>query len=99
MPGEKLVVADEAGNVELWTFKDHVLNDWTLIGSTVFPGEHILGAAWFHNGKKVLQIFLLTLVVAFKSLFQGILYNIITFVTIYLFSFSFLDWLGVGEKR
>lgn len=56
LPGDKLVVADTAGNVQLWMFKDHVLSDWMLIGSTYFSGEHILGAAWFHNGKKVLQI-------------------------------------------
>jgi len=54
LPGNKLVVADTAGNVQLWMFKDHVLNDWTLVGSTYFPGEHILGTAWFHNGKKVI---------------------------------------------
>jgi hypothetical protein len=54
LPGNKLVVADTAGNVQLWMFKDHVLNDWALIGSTYFPGEHILGTAWFHNGKKVI---------------------------------------------
>lgn len=53
LPGDKLVVADSTGNVQLWLFKDHVLNDWVLIGSTCFVGEHILGAAWFHNGKKV----------------------------------------------
>ncbi|KOC61012.1 Mediator of RNA polymerase II transcription subunit 16 [Habropoda laboriosa] len=52
LPGDKLVVADSTGNVQLWMFKDHVLNDWVLIGSTCFVGEHILGAAWFHNGKK-----------------------------------------------
>ncbi|XP_012289223.1 mediator of RNA polymerase II transcription subunit 16 isoform X2 [Orussus abietinus] len=52
LPGDKLVVADAAGTVLLWMFKDHVLNDWVLIGSASFPGEHILGAAWFHNGKK-----------------------------------------------
>ncbi|EFN63495.1 Mediator of RNA polymerase II transcription subunit 16 [Camponotus floridanus] len=52
LPGDKLVMADTAGNVQLWMFKDHILNDWVLIGSTYFPGEHILGAAWFHNGKK-----------------------------------------------
>ncbi|KAL2712763.1 mediator of RNA polymerase II transcription subunit 16 isoform X1 [Vespula squamosa] len=52
LPGDKLVVADSAGNVQLWMFKDHVLNDWMLIGCTCFVGEHILGAAWFHNGKK-----------------------------------------------
>ncbi|XP_020707850.2 mediator of RNA polymerase II transcription subunit 16 isoform X1 [Athalia rosae] len=53
LPGDKLVVADESGNIQLWTFKDHILNDWTLIGSACFPGEHILSAAWFHNGKKI----------------------------------------------
>lgn len=52
LPGDKLVVADSAGNVQLWMFKDHVVNDWILIGCTCFVGEHILGAAWFHNGKK-----------------------------------------------
>ncbi|XP_066588799.1 mediator of RNA polymerase II transcription subunit 16 [Prorops nasuta] len=52
LPGDKLVIADSSGNIQLWMFKDHVLNDWLLIGSTCFPGEHILGAAWFHNGKK-----------------------------------------------
>ncbi|KYQ51898.1 Mediator of RNA polymerase II transcription subunit 16 [Trachymyrmex zeteki] len=52
LPGDKLVMADTAGNVQLWMFKDHILNEWVLIGSAYFPGEHILGAAWFHNGKK-----------------------------------------------
>lgn len=52
LPGGKLVIADAAGSVQLWMFKDHILNDWTLVGSANFSGEHILGAAWFHNGKK-----------------------------------------------
>lgn len=52
LPGEKLVVADSTGLVQLWTFKDHILNDWSLVGSHFFPGEHILGVAWFHNGKR-----------------------------------------------
>ncbi|XP_032689223.1 mediator of RNA polymerase II transcription subunit 16 isoform X3 [Odontomachus brunneus] len=52
LPGDKLVVADVVGNVQLWMLKDHVLNDWILIGSNCFPGEHILGVSWFHNGKK-----------------------------------------------
>lgn len=34
-------------------FKEYILNDLVLIGSASFPGEHILGAVWFHNGKKV----------------------------------------------
>jgi mediator of RNA polymerase II transcription subunit 16 len=46
-------VADTAGNVQLWSFKDHILNDWLCLGTASFPGEHILGAAFFHNGKKV----------------------------------------------
>jgi len=53
LPGDKLLVADTAGNVQLWTFKDHILNDWLCLGTASFPGEHILGAAFFHNGKKV----------------------------------------------
>jgi hypothetical protein len=53
LPGDKLLVADTAGNVQLWSFKDHILNDWLCLGTASFPGEHILGAAFFHNGKKV----------------------------------------------
>lgn len=52
LSGEKLVIADRSGNVQLWMFKDHILNDWIQIGTINFPGEDILGAAWFHNGKK-----------------------------------------------
>lgn len=50
--GEKLVIADSSGVVQLWTIKDHILNDWIFIGSHYFSGEHILGVAWFHNGKR-----------------------------------------------
>lgn len=53
LSGHKLLVADASGNVALWTFKEYVLNDWTCIGSASFPGEHIISAAFFHNGKKV----------------------------------------------
>ncbi|KDR19237.1 Mediator of RNA polymerase II transcription subunit 16 [Zootermopsis nevadensis] len=53
LPGDKLLVADTAGNVQLWSFKDHILNDWVCLGTASFPGEHILGAAFFHNGKKI----------------------------------------------
>ncbi|XP_063237513.1 mediator of RNA polymerase II transcription subunit 16 isoform X2 [Bacillus rossius redtenbacheri] len=51
--GDKLLVADLAGSVQLWTLGDHALNDWTCLGTATFAGEHILGAAFFHNGKKV----------------------------------------------
>ena len=59
LQGDKLVIADSAGYVQLWVFKDHVLNEWILIGSAYFPGEYIIGAAWFHNGKKVVRFFIL----------------------------------------
>ncbi|XP_001606537.1 mediator of RNA polymerase II transcription subunit 16 [Nasonia vitripennis] len=52
LSGEKLVIADSTGLVQLWTFKDYILNEWMLIGSHYFPGEHILAVAWFHNGKR-----------------------------------------------
>ncbi|KAJ9590030.1 hypothetical protein L9F63_016846, partial [Diploptera punctata] len=53
LPGEKLLIADTAGNVQLWGFKEHVLNEWVSLATASFPGEHILGAAFFHNGKKI----------------------------------------------
>ena len=52
LSGEKLVITDSSGLVQLWTMKDYILNDWTLIGSHCFPGEYILGVAWFHSGKR-----------------------------------------------
>nr|CAD7586857.1 unnamed protein product [Timema genevievae] len=53
LPGEKLLLADASGNVQIWTFKDHVLNDWQCLGTTTFAGEHILAGAFFHNGRKL----------------------------------------------
>lgn len=53
LPGSKLLIADSSGNVSLWTLKEHVLNDWVCLGTATFTGEHILGAAFFHNGKKI----------------------------------------------
>lgn len=53
LSGHKLLVADSYGNVALWTFKDYILNDWTCIGTASFPGELIISAAFFHNGKKI----------------------------------------------
>lgn len=54
LPGHKLLVADASGIVSLWTLKEHVLNDWLCLGTHNFVGEHIIGAAFFHNGKKVI---------------------------------------------
>ncbi|XP_014215984.1 mediator of RNA polymerase II transcription subunit 16 [Copidosoma floridanum] len=54
LAGEKLVIADLGGLVQLWTFKDYIINEWISIGSHCFTGEHILGVAWFHNGKRTI---------------------------------------------
>lgn len=54
IPGTKLLIADAAGNVQIWTNKDHLLNDWTCLGTASFHGENIVAAAFFHNGKKVM---------------------------------------------
>lgn len=53
LSGEKLIIADCTGLVQLWRYKDNVLNNWHLITSHCFIGEHILDIAWFHNGKRV----------------------------------------------
>ncbi|XP_054283899.1 mediator of RNA polymerase II transcription subunit 16-like [Macrosteles quadrilineatus] len=56
LPGHKLLVADSSGTVSLWTLRDYILNDWQCLGSVSFPGEHIIGAAFFHNGKKIVIV-------------------------------------------
>lgn len=53
LSGEYLLVTDISGVVQVWGMKDHILNDWTCLGTASFPGEHILSAVFFHNGKKV----------------------------------------------
>ena len=58
-PGEKLMVATATGQVSIWSMRDHVLNVWTCLGTTNLNGEFIIGAAFFHNGRKVLLLVLL----------------------------------------
>ena len=53
IPGIKLLIADASGNVQIWSNKDHLLNDWTCQGVATFPGENIVAAVFFHNGKKI----------------------------------------------
>lgn len=55
-PGQKLLIADSGGTVQIWMFRDHILNEWSCIGQATFSGEHILGAAFFHNGKKISMV-------------------------------------------
>lgn len=52
--GELLLVADESGSIRIYRTKDHLLNEWQLALQTVLKGEHILCAAFFHSGKKVI---------------------------------------------
>lgn len=54
--GELLLVADESGCVRIYSTKDHILNEWSIVLQTVLQGEHILAAAFFHSGKRVLLI-------------------------------------------
>ncbi|XP_030766821.1 mediator of RNA polymerase II transcription subunit 16 [Sitophilus oryzae] len=51
--GELLLIGDENGCVRIYTTKDHILNDWSLLLQVPLQGEHILSAAFFHPGKKV----------------------------------------------
>uniref|UniRef100_T1IRP9 Mediator of RNA polymerase II transcription subunit 16 n=1 Tax=Strigamia maritima TaxID=126957 RepID=T1IRP9_STRMM len=51
--GSRLLVADKIGQIQIWMMKDYLLNDWFCFSTSQFPGEHILCAAWFHNGKKI----------------------------------------------
>lgn len=53
LAGDNLLVADASGCVQIWGMKEHILNDWSCLGSALFPGEQILSAVFFHNGKKV----------------------------------------------
>ncbi|KAL1132653.1 hypothetical protein AAG570_010605 [Ranatra chinensis] len=52
-PGDKLVVATATGHISVWTMREHVLNAWHCLGTTQLPGEAIIGAAFFHNGRKI----------------------------------------------
>jgi len=56
LPGQKLLICDAIGVVQVWTFRDYLLNDWVCLGTANFTGEHLLAAAFFHHGKKVLHL-------------------------------------------
>lgn len=73
LPGHKLLVADASGIVSLWTLKEHVLNDWLCLGTHNFVGEHIIGAAFFHNGKKVILLLYIVFVLKLCIIVENIL--------------------------
>ncbi|KAJ8707303.1 hypothetical protein PYW08_011437 [Mythimna loreyi] len=53
--GKQLLVATTVGEVSVYTQKDYLLNEWTCIYTANFPGEHIIRAAFFHNGRRLVM--------------------------------------------
>jgi mediator of RNA polymerase II transcription subunit 16 len=53
IPGGKLVVADCNGLVQIFASREHLLNDWSCLVTAQFPGEHVVAASFFHNGRKI----------------------------------------------
>ncbi|XP_055614106.1 mediator of RNA polymerase II transcription subunit 16 [Uranotaenia lowii] len=51
--GRFLLVGDRNGNVQIYAQKDHLLSEWKPVYSVRFPGENILAAVFFHNGRKM----------------------------------------------
>ncbi|XP_072937631.1 mediator of RNA polymerase II transcription subunit 16 [Epargyreus clarus] len=51
--GKQLLVATTEGDVSVYTQKDYLLNEWTCLYSASFPGEHIIKASFFHNGRRI----------------------------------------------
>ncbi|CAH1642861.1 unnamed protein product [Spodoptera littoralis] len=54
--GKQLLVANTVGEVSVFTQKDYLLNEWTCIYTASFPGEHIIGASFFHNGRRTVMV-------------------------------------------
>lgn len=51
--GKYLLIADICGNVQLWIQKDNLISEWIQLYQVAFPGEHIIKAIFFHNGKRL----------------------------------------------
>nr|XP_026488721.1 mediator of RNA polymerase II transcription subunit 16 isoform X1 [Vanessa tameamea] len=54
--GKQLLVATTVGEVSVYGQKDFLLNEWTCLYTATFPGEHIIKATFFHNGRRVLAL-------------------------------------------
>lgn len=50
--GKYLLIGDVAGHIQIWIQKEFLLSDWIQLYSVTLPGEHILKAKFFHNGRK-----------------------------------------------
>ncbi|XP_075988433.1 mediator complex subunit 16 [Anticarsia gemmatalis] len=53
MEGKQLLVATTVGDVSVFTQKEYLLNEWTCLYTASFPGEHVISAIFFHNGRRV----------------------------------------------
>ena len=55
--GSRLLIGDSNGAIEIWTRKEHLIDQWTLLHRNVcFSGEHVLAALWFFAANNKLQI-------------------------------------------
>ncbi|XP_068621952.1 mediator of RNA polymerase II transcription subunit 16 [Battus philenor] len=54
--GKYLLVATTVGEVSVYAQRDYLLSVWTCIYTANFPGEHIIKAVFFHNGRRVIAI-------------------------------------------
>lgn len=50
--GKHLLVCDISGHCQIWSQRDNLLSDWLQLYESHFAGEHIVQAAFFHNGQK-----------------------------------------------
>lgn len=50
--GKYLLIGDISGSVQIWIQKDCLVSEWVQLYTVNFPGEHIVKAVFFHNGKK-----------------------------------------------
>lgn len=51
--GKYLLVGDISGNIQIFVQKDNLLSEWIQYYHVRLPGEHIIKAAFFHNGRKL----------------------------------------------
>nr|XP_032525310.1 mediator of RNA polymerase II transcription subunit 16-like isoform X1 [Danaus plexippus plexippus] len=54
--GKQLLVATTVGDVSVFGQKDYLLNEWSCLYTANFPGEHIIQATFFHNGRRVVTV-------------------------------------------
>lgn len=51
--GKYLLVGDISGNIQIFVQKDNLLSEWIQYYHVRLPGEHIIKASFFHNGRKL----------------------------------------------